>query len=734
MNNQSVWQDMLGPDREIGRLVAQYNDTHRVYVSSIKADYPPGHYLVPNAAIVPWLGMYTLPLIEARDTEIILTQSDGYDVAAIKRIYKNAEVKAIFGPDHGAPQVYSVTIPAQDIVAARGVHATLYPADPGKAPVEQTLDSLAFDAAGGAGPGGQMARVRLAATLKVDTFGLYTFALAGETEPVPAGSIMVDGFDVSARTSITLGMGLHSVVVNDTPASSGSQPTRVELQWSSGQGTGMQVISSALLFDPRKVEPRGLTGLFREGATFDTTPAQGRVDPTISFYFHLTPLVRPYTADWSGKLYAPVDGTYTFQTEQISHSRLYIDGQQLIVNEANNNAVSAQTNLSKGLHDIRLQYEDYESFSHVYLFWTPPGYSDRYIIPSAFLLPVMGSYPDQPESGNWPSLEVADDTDWTRAGDQGSSGQPEGGTDSPGIQPTAVAAQPTATLQQAEQPTPIPPAPGQTQAQDIKPIMVLGQTGETLERPKAGAVDDAGNIYIYTEADTSIHKFGADGKPQNKWIVQEADGTAANEVSALVIKDGKLLALDAATSEIISYGFDGSGGERTKLCNCFFPRGMALSSDGNFWVADTGGSKVIKVNMDGTILASIEGKGDVLGTFMEPSGVWEGADGTLYVADIGNARVQRFNSDMKPFKAWSMGASVARDGNRITGDENGELVTEAESRAVVRYDPEGKELGRWTYQGAAGQATPSVITPAGDGKYLVLYPTDNLALLFTPGN
>ena len=29
MNNQSVWQDMLGPDREIGRLVAQYNETTR---------------------------------------------------------------------------------------------------------------------------------------------------------------------------------------------------------------------------------------------------------------------------------------------------------------------------------------------------------------------------------------------------------------------------------------------------------------------------------------------------------------------------------------------------------------------------------------------------------------------------------------------------------------------------------------------------------------------------------
>jgi sugar lactone lactonase YvrE len=205
-------------------------------------------------------------------------------------------------------------------------------------------------------------------------------------------------------------------------------------------------------------------------------------------------------------------------------------------------------------------------------------------------------------------------------------------------------------------------------------------------------------------------------------------------VSALVVKDGKLLALDAATSEIISYGLDGSGGERTKLCNCFYPRGMALSNDGNLWVADTGGSKVIKVKVDGTTLATIEGKGEVLGQFVEPAGVWEAADGGLFVADVGNARVQRFDSELKPFKAWAMGTSVARDGNRISGDEKGELVTEFESQAVVRYDPDGKELARWVYLGGSGQAIPSVITPAGEGKYLVLYPTDNRALIFSPGD
>jgi sugar lactone lactonase YvrE len=274
---------------------------------------------------------------------------------------------------------------------------------------------------------------------------------------------------------------------------------------------------------------------------------------------------------------------------------------------------------------------------------------------------------------------------------------------------------------------------GQTAVQRIEPVVTLGQSGDVLDRPKAVAVDGDGDIYIFTEADTSIRKFSPDGKAQKVWAVHNKDGSPATEISALVVKDGKLLALDAATSELLAYGLDGSGGERTQLCTCFFPRGMALSNDGNFWVADTGGSKVLKVGPDGKVIASIEGKGSEPGQFVEPASVWESPDGTVYVVDIGNARVQSFSADLKPITAWPIGSSIARDGNRISGDENGELVTEAESHAVVRYDAHGKELGRWIYEGLTGQLIPSGIAPAGGGKFVVLYPLSFVGVVFVPG-
>ena len=139
--------------------------------------------------------------------------------------------------------------------------------------------------------------------MKVDAFDRYTFGLKGESEFAPTGSIMVDGFEVSASTPIaTLGRGLHSVVLTATLAttSTATQPGMIELLWETlANQPKRQPIDSAMLFDPRKIEPRGLTGLFRQGQSFDTEPSEGRVDPTISFYFHVTPMVRPYTADWS---------------------------------------------------------------------------------------------------------------------------------------------------------------------------------------------------------------------------------------------------------------------------------------------------------------------------------------------------------------------------------------------------------------------------------------------------
>jgi DNA-binding beta-propeller fold protein YncE len=105
---------------------------------------------------------------------------------------------------------------------------------------------------------------------------------------------------------------------------------------------------------------------------------------------------------------------------------------------------------------------------------------------------------------------------------------------------------------------------------------------------------------------------------------------------------------------------------------------------------------------------------------------------------VGNARVQSFDGSGKLIEQWPVGTSNARDGSRVVATTDGNvLVTEQESQAVVLYDPQGKELARWTYTPDARTLAPSVIAPAGKSdagldSYLVLFPFDSTAVVFAP--
>ncbi|MEO6457894.1 MAG: NHL repeat-containing protein, partial [Chloroflexia bacterium] len=251
--------------------------------------------------------------------------------------------------------------------------------------------------------------------------------------------------------------------------------------------------------------------------------------------------------------------------------------------------------------------------------------------------------------------------------------------------------------------------------------------------PFTAAVDGKGMIYIYTDKDAKVHKFDPDGKRLTGWTVEDAGGKPLAEGAALLVKDNSLLVLDAGMSEVVSFDLDGTLLGRALLCICYYPRGFSLASDGNFWVADTGGGKVIKLTPGGQALATIGAMGNAPGQFIEPTSVWESPSGILFVADVGNRRVQTFGPDLKPMNAWPMGESIARDGNRLVGTaDSNVLVSQSEDKAVVLYDPTGKELKRWTYTRDGAVLVPAGIAQAGGGRYIVLYPKDNLGVVFKP--
>ncbi len=141
--------------------------------------------------------------------------------------------------------------------------------------------------------------------------------------------------------------------------------------------------------------------------------------------------------------------------------------------------------------------------------------------------------------------------------------------------------------------------------------------GAYLTPPRAVALDAAGNLYIATG--NRIRKVDAAG------------------VITTVAGDGR-----------IRYGGDGGPATAAQL---YYPRGVALDAAGNLYIADTDNHRIRKVDAGTGVITTVAGDGNrdyggdggpaVWAQLKEPNGVALDAAGYLYIADTGNSRIRR---------------------------------------------------------------------------------------------
>jgi outer membrane protein OmpA-like peptidoglycan-associated protein len=145
----------------------------------------------------------------------------------------------------------------------------------------------------------------------------------------------------------------------------------------------------------------GLWGEYFNGPDFNTR-VTGRLDPWMQFSWprHCPEGVdhEYFTVRWTGKLYVPQTGTYTFLATVDDGIRLWLDGQQLM-NEWRRQAsrtYSAEVELEGNTyHDLRIEYYNDWLLGHLKLEWKAPenatgvlgffGYAPPQPIPRKYL-------------------------------------------------------------------------------------------------------------------------------------------------------------------------------------------------------------------------------------------------------------------------------------------------------------------------------------------------------------
>ncbi len=151
------------------------------------------------------------------------------------------------------------------------------------------------------------------------------------------------------------------------------------------------------------------------------------------------------------------------------------------------------------------------------------------------------------------------------------------------------------------------------------------------------------------------------------------------------------------------------------------PKGIFASSDGKFFVSDTGNDRVQIFKADGTFDSQFGGPGSGEGKFKSPMGLTVNGNGNVYIADSRNKRVQAFSQD--GIFLFAVGPQVGsltlvNPVDAASDEKNNLYILDAGLKKVIVTDQSGKFLSAWDDSGAL--SAPASLVYDGKGFFYVL--------------
>ncbi|HLG74281.1 MAG TPA: PA14 domain-containing protein [Chloroflexota bacterium] len=647
MHDASVFAEYSATATFIGREAASLPLGTRVIVDERQLNEPTIKFLAPNMPKPEGYRQTTLPLSEDRDTVLFLSGDQSADADYAQRLYPGASVQR-FSPPHGGPVLMNeVRVSAAQIQALHGLNVAY---QPGGAIVKApTLDGPLPQAPPGA------TEATISGAIHAPSYGDYGFSL-----DAPSAELKIDGQRVAHEgepVRLTLARGMHRLELT-VHASDAASP--VKLLWRPPAAAGLAPVPEQSLFSG-PVADHGLLGRFYPNASWNGTESLQEIDPFIAVYYQVTPLPLPFSAEWTGKLAAPVSGVYRFSVSSIDSSQLFLDGQTV--------ANDAPLTLSAGLHDLRLRYEAHSGHNRVELRWQPPG-RDYQVVAPDFLFPDAG----------------------------------------------AAAAQPLPDLPAAANPSAARP---QGPVRSLEPLWSADLGVDSM--PAAVALDHDGSIYVADSARHTVVKVSPDGKVL--WTATPPPRTAGLQqlASAAVAPDDSVLALDGETGTISRFSADGRYlGVLAKDLPVYHPRGLTVASGGDLFLADTGGSHILHLSPDGHPVGQIGIRGKDRGALDQPSGIAVASDGSVIVVDPSAQKMVRFAGTGAALAEWPFAEGLTVNGPQLALSPDQTLwATDTNGGVVLAYYLSGELQGSYTTPG--GMTSPSGVA-AGNGYLVVAEP------------